>query len=108
MGGTSHAWREGFHEAWIAAVAFPLVVLLPAFVIGGMFTDREAIMSSLPWVLILGSWGFVAGLLAVSAAALLRLRRVGGPDENDLWRWSRPAVLTVVMLFAAFVVLTAP
>lgn len=97
------AWREGFRHAWIAAVGIPAVMLVPALLIGGALEQPHALVNSLPWVLIFGVWGFVAGLVAIGAGALLRRQWVGDVEAADLWRWSLPAVLIVVGLFGAWV-----
>ncbi len=101
------AWREGFRYAWIAAVAIPAIVMVPALVSGDALREPQVLASGLPWVLLLGAWGFALGLVAVGAAALLRRWRVREVEPADIWRWSLPAVLVIVALFGAWVSMAA-
>lgn len=99
------AWKEGFSHAWIAAVGVPALYLLAA--LGDWAPEApQMFVGSLPWLLVMGVWGFGAGLVAVGAAAIVRAWSSPKRGGAELWRWSLPAVLTVVAAFGAWMSVT--
>lgn len=100
------AWREGFHHAWIAAVGCGFLMfatLVAAGLVQSATTVSELLLVASPWLVIVGVYGFIAGLAAIGVAALVRSRwrREYGTER---WVWSRPAAVTVVTVFAALMV----
>jgi len=93
-------WRQGFHHSWVAAAGMPLILVLFQFLRlarGGRQPDWGLLiptMLGVAWV------GFLAGLMAIAIAEVLRMHLPGDAARAGPWGWSRPAVVTLLVLYA--------